>query len=181
MKTLRLLFLDVDGVLNSADWMRRRPSKEAFAAEHGVSPEEFRHDHMVWAMRSIDPDAVAALNQIVARAGARVVVSSTWRTMYALPKLERILRNRGFVHRLLGATPEGEAVRDRGDRRIERGEEIAAWIDALDARVDVGDIVILDDDGDMAHLGERLFQTDARIGLRAEHVEPVVEMFRGRE
>jgi hypothetical protein len=177
MKALRFLFLDVDGVLNSADWVHRRPSKEAFAAEFGVSPERYDHDHLTWALRSVDPDAVAALNEIVGRAGARVVVSSTWRTMYPLPKLERILRRRGFVHRLLGATPDGETVRERGDRRIERGEEIAAWLEALDAAVDVRDIVIIDDDGDMAHLTQRLFQTDARIGLRADHIDAVVGMF----
>lgn len=185
---VRILFLDFDGVLNSADWMKRRPSKEEFAGEFGISPEQYDHDHR--ALRSIDPDAVAALDTIVRLSGARVVVSSTWRTMYALPKLEWMLRQRGFTHVLLGTTPDASAVRARDDRRISRGEEITKWLAVLlghdlghtpvgvaESMVNVEDIVIIDDESDMDALAPRLYQTDVDVGLRAEHVDAVVGMF----
>lgn len=173
---MRVLFLDFDGVLNSLDWIKRRPSKEAFAAEFNVSPEQYDHDHLVWGLRSIDPDSVAALNQIVHRSKARVVVSSSWRTMYALNKLEWMLRARGFEHHLVGATPEAQWLRERGERRISRGEEIQRWMALMEIKP--ADIVIIDDDGDMDHLRPRLFQTNAQErGLCADHVDTVLKLW----
>jgi hypothetical protein len=179
---VRLLFLDFDGVLNSLAWAERRPTKEEFAASRGISPEVYQHNVVTWAVRSIDPAAVDALNAIVDRSRARIVVSSTWRTMYALPKLEWILRECGLRHHLLGTTPcqHLAPIRERGDRRIERGEEIARWLEVLDVPVPLENIVILDDDADMAHLRPRLFQTDPLVGLLAEHVDEVVAMFEGQ-
>jgi hypothetical protein len=175
---MRLLFLDFDGVLNSSDWMRKRPSPADFARAMDISPEVYDHDRTRWALRSIDPDAVTVLNDIIALSGARVVVSSTWRHMWALPKLEWMLRERGFGHHLLGATPDGQFVRDRGEERIQRGEEIAAWMRTLDPNVDPRDTVILDDDGDMHELQSRLFQTNHEHGLIAADVERIVGMYR---
>jgi hypothetical protein len=182
---MRILFLDFDGVLNSVDWAERRPSKEEFAREMGVSPERYDHDRLTWALRSVDPDAVAALNEIVNRTRARVVISSTWRTMYPLTKLEWILRRRGLEHHLIGTTPCGWDMLERGgmlprpegERRVTRGDEIRAWIRTLDAPVHNDDIVIVDDDSDMGELMPRLFQTDAAFGLREHHVDQVVAMF----
>lgn len=172
---MKLLFLDFDGVLNSGNWYKRRPSKDAFAAEHNISPEQFSHDMGTWALRAIDPDAVAALNQIVHRSRARVVVSSTWRSMWALPKLENFLRQRGFEHHLIGTTCDASWVRERGDRRVSRGEEIQRWLDLTDHTAK--DAVILDDDSDMDQLTERLFQTHHDIGLIADHVDQIVRMW----
>jgi hypothetical protein len=101
--------------------------------------------------------------------------------MYALPKLEWMLRRRGFEFHLIGATPDSQFIRERDDKRISRGEEIGAWIATLDGQVDVAsDIVIIDDDSDMDDLTPRLFQTSAEIGLRAEHVDEVVKMLDSR-
>lgn len=172
---MRVLFLDFDGVLNSARWMHTRPTKEDFAREHNISPEVYAHDITTWALRSIDPVAVGALNEIVHRTRARVVVSSTWRTMYALPKLELMLRRRGFEHHLIGTTPDAATVRERDDRRISRGEEIQRWLDLTE--IDASSAVILDDDGDMDHLTPRLYQTEVEHGLCAHHVDDVVRLF----
>ncbi|HEY6827367.1 MAG TPA: HAD domain-containing protein [Gemmatimonadaceae bacterium] len=173
---MRVLFLDVDGVLNSKRWLEKRPSKEAFAAEWNISPEVFAHDRDTWKLRSIDPEAVMALNAIVEDSKACVVVSSTWRTDNALPRLEMMLRRRGFKHHLLGATPISYTLDIAENRRVERGEEIFAWM-KLAGVSDVRDVVIIDDDSDMAHLRSRLFQTEYEHGLCAHHVDDVVRMF----
>ncbi len=175
---MRFLFLDFDGVLNSHDWLKRRPSKEEFESIHGEFG--FAPDNWRWAIRSIDPDAVLRLNRIVTATKARVVVSSTWRTMYALSKLERILRWHGFEHHLMGATPDGWHMRaaDGTGRHTRRGDEIMAWLDLFDEDDWSGnDIVILDDDSDMEPLMSRLFKTQYDFGLRDEDVDTIIAMY----
>lgn len=182
---MRLLFLDVDGVLNSGGWARRRPSREAFAAERGISPEPGRHNLLVWAQRSIDPDAVEILNELVDRSGARIVVSSTWRTMWPLPRLELLLRERGYRRRpLLGTTPDKYVMPrppDRDRHQLRRGDEIHAWIGLHDGAVTARDIVILDDDSDMEPYRDRLVQTEPEHGLRLCDVERALELWREGE
>lgn len=176
---LQILFLDVDGVLNSTEWYRCRPSTDEWAATMNISPEMYRHDRIEWAMRSIDPAAVRALNAIVTRSSARVVVSSTWRTMYSLSQLERMLRYLGFEHHLIGATPESSTVRTRGhEGRIYRGDEITAWLRTMfhDSGEFAVSVVILDDDSDMGDLSPRLYQTSHDVGLRATDVDAVVDL-----
>lgn len=173
---MRVLFLDFDGVLNSKRWWDERPSKEQIADEFIYQNVGFASEQWVWALRSVDPAAVACVNAIVERSDARVCVSSSWRHMFALPKLEHLLRVRGFKHHLIGATPDAMYVRERGEKRVERGEEIARWMELMNVQPD--DIAILDDDGDMAHLCDRLFQTQFDEGLRDYHVDGVVGMFR---
>lgn len=182
---MRILFLDVDGVLNSHDWARRRPSREQFAIERDISPEPSRHNLIVWAQRSIDPDAVERLNRLVERSGARIVVSSTWRLMYPLPRFELILRERGFRGPpLLGTTPDKSVmpmppaklgVVDRFQLR--RGDEIHAWIELHGGVVTARDIVILDDDSDMDPYLDRLVQTDHETGLTDADVERALKLW----
>lgn len=172
---MRILFLDVDGVLNSKVWWAKR------------EPARLQPTPQDRAVRDIDPDAVAALEQIVKRTRARVVVSSSWRAMVPLTTLNQALRYRGYTGLLLGATPEADILRREGERlgvefasRPGRGAEIQAWLDLLpDHLVQIGDYVILDDEEVAGH-PDRLFRTDFETGLTVEHVEQVVAMFGGR-
>lgn len=176
---MRLLFLDFDGVLNSVKWLKTRPSKEAFAEEMNISPEQYDHDRLRWALRSIDPEAVGQLNELVGVSGARTVISSSWRTMYALSKLEWILHQRGFRHHLLGATPCKWDMPENADRRLVRGDEIHAWLSLFDPQmVRLEDIVILDDDADMVPYMDRLVQTDVEVGFTAENAARALELWR---
>lgn len=174
---MRFLFLDVDGVLNSVDWMKRRPSKIEWARQMNISEEEFGTNRLDWALRSFDPDAVRALNRFVTLTGASVVMSSTWRTMYSLDKLEMMLRYHGFEHHLVGATPERVNVETPVGRR--RGEQIKAWLTTVFGTWQPHgvEIVILDDDSDMAELLPRLFHTPHEYGFRDCDVESAAAMF----
>lgn len=178
---MRLLFLDVDGVLNSIDWMKRRPTKIEWAEKMGISSEEFTSNRVEWALRSFDPDAVKALNRLVAVSRASVVVSSTWRTMYPLGKLEMMLRWHGFEHHLIGATPELSSGRVPGGIAIgaRRGEEIKAWLSTMFGSWQPAgvSIVIIDDDSDMAELLPRLYKTSQDFGLRDAEVETIAAMY----
>jgi len=149
---MKILFLDIDGVLNSEALFRRRPPDARL---------EMNEDK--WWAEMLDPDAIQRLNRILAETGAKVVVSSTWRFALGPDDLQRILGSRGFVGEIIGATPR--RLTKRGDRR---GDEIAAWLS--DAACDVEAFVILDDDSDMGALLPKLIKTTWKAGLQDEHV-----------
>ncbi len=113
-----LLFLDIDGVLNSESWARR-------TAQRGV-----------WG---VDPDAVRHLNALLERSDAAVVLSSTWRRTYGLPETVVRLEDAGlqYAERFIGVTPHITGVA--------RGYEVNAWLSDHQWR---GPFACLDDDGD---------------------------------
>lgn len=166
---IRVIFCDIDGVLNSADYMENR--------RHIPRPTR----------DAIDAVTVPRLNAITGRTGAKIVISSTWRLQprpYQYPgsveSLRQILSAHGIAGEIIGTTPwfwkpyshhlEDDTVVIAGK---ERGHEIQAW---LDRNPDVSSFVILDDDADMVHLRHRLVKTSFALGLLDEHVERAVAM-----
>jgi Swiss Army Knife RNA repair-like protein len=127
--TRRVIFLDIDGVLAPIRrWDR-----------YG----------------DLDPACIQVLNGIVARGGAGVVVSSTWRYGKTVAELQEILEAEGFTGCVLDKTPTGAPGADRG-------EEIAAWL----AEHAVDGYVIIDDHVDMGELRTHLVQTHPAHGLQ---------------
>ncbi len=129
---LRVIFLDIDGVLAPI-----------------LDPERYG---------DLDPACMQVLNEIVARSGAEVVVSSSLRYGKTVAELQRMLDEVGFCGRVLDSTPTDL-------RGCDRGEEIAAWL----YDHPIAGCVILDDHRDMSPLLSRLVQTNAAHGL--EHVK----------
>jgi len=103
----------------------------------------------------LDPACIQVLNEIVARSGAEIVVSSTWRHGKTVGELQEMLDAKGFAGSVLDKTPTGAPGADRGD-------EIAAWL----AENAVGGFVIIDDHVDMGTLRSHLVQTHPAQGLR---------------
>lgn len=111
-------------------------------------------------MEMLDPKAIALLNELLDRTGAKVVVSSTWRHAQDVDEIQECLDGKGFTGALIGTTPRrGYAI---------RGEEIQAWIDSTHHEVE--SFVILDDDSDMGKLMGRLVHTTWEKGLQPEHL-----------
>ena len=141
---MNVLFLDVDGVLNSDSWFS------------GPTNRDFPHGHL-------DPAAVARLASIVVHPSVHVVLSSTWRRVMPLFELEALLLTKvdAFpMRKFLGVTPRINGA--------PRGLEIQAWLDSWDMNPDgddIDEIVILDDEPDMLHLVPRLVRTDSAVGL----------------
>ena len=126
----------------------------------------------------IDPDAVANLNRIIEATGCQVVISSTWRRGRTMGELLRILVKRGLDKKhwgnFIGMTPVLDSRMDSGLwRAVERGHEIQAWLDKHPEQFQR--IVILDDDGDMAHLMPHLVLTHGAVGLDSKKVEEVIK------
>jgi hypothetical protein len=135
---LQVIFLDFDGVLAPISDMNR----------YG----------------ELDHGCVRALNEIVARSGAHVVVSSSWRFGKTVAELQQMLDECGFAGRVIDKTPTDV-------QGCTRGEEVAAWL----TEHPVDGWVILDDHGDMGALLSRLVRTNASVGLRPADADRALE------
>ena len=185
-----LLFLDFDGVLNSAFFFQDRTAGrttisqkfleqvsrgwgdfEEKAAEMGEDPRAF---YKAW--RDIDPRTVPRLNRIIDHCSPEVIISSTWRLMYSKTLLQKILEEHGFTGQILDVTPNLDDYRTSSGQWVSanRGEEIAAWLSRKNRWGHR--FAVLDDDSDMAGVREHLVQTSWESGLQDVHVEKVVTL-----
>lgn len=148
---LRVLFLDIDGVLNTRAYVERA----------GWSPPLGSAGDVL----IIDPAAVEHLNFVVEQTGAVIVVSSSWRITYPLEVLTAMLEERGFRGRVYGATPE---LPGRN-----RSREIAEWL--RDHPVDA--FAIVDDDGASgADFAPSFVLTSFEEGLTWTHADRLVRI-----
>lgn len=177
---MRLLFLDIDGVMNSVGWWKRRPP-----VPEGLSDDP-KHSRDRWIRRNLDPDAIARLEIVRRATDCQVVLSSSWRAMVPLPIMTQYLREiGGFGGMLIGATPEiligitvpSSLVVDRPPGLWVRGQEIQSWLDALPAGV-VTSYVVLDDDEVPSHDGH-FIQTDVEVGLTDDDAQRAIDILRG--
>jgi hypothetical protein len=116
---MRVVFVDVDGVLNSEQYYQQ-PSSASWP--------------------SVDPIAVGLLDRLVREAGAVVVVSSSWR---GDSRVESRLRDAGFDDRIVDDTPILFG-RDHGDEIAawleENGADVESFV-ILDDDDDMGALV----------------------------------------
>ena len=139
--TRRVIFLDIDGVLAPIRrWDR-----------YG----------------DLDRACIRVLNEIVAGAGAEVVISSTWRHGKTVAELREMLEAEGFIGCVIGKTPTGVPGADRGD-------EVAAWL----AEHAVESYVIIDDHGNMGELRTQLILTHPARGLQPADAPRAIEILK---
>jgi len=157
----RIIFLDVDGVLNH------------HKTAHRVDPETADDGP---GFRGMSPECVKNLQTLIEKSGALVVMSSTWRKEpYGLDNTERVARRQGFKGpRWIDITP----TLYQGFRELERGHEIQAWLDEHLKKDEPSEFIIIDDDSDMVHLLPRLVQTDPyNGGLTEAKVAEALKLF----
>ena len=146
-----VLFLDIDGVLNSLRYLKENP--EYFAGGQDT-PER------------IDPEAAARLEAVLNRTGAVLVLSSSWRILNSLSWVTEALHQRGVPSaRFIGATPYLSSGY--------RGLSIQTW---LHEHPEVTKFAIVDDGSDMEPYMQRLVKTTFAFGLLDNHIEQLVEM-----
>jgi hypothetical protein len=155
--SVRVLFLDFDGVLNGSSY-------EPILPQGHIAPA-FRS--IEWLAYQLQPELCAMVAEICRRAEAALVLSTTWRNAFPLPQIAELLESLGMPIPI-GATPRLQAST--------RAREIQRWIhEAAPTR-----FVVLDDDPmDVTEVSLRLVQTDSEVGIRRRDVERCVELFSG--
>ena len=134
---MKIIFLDIDGVLVNA-------KSVSGAKKICMAKGRFRHEEQ------IDKQCLVALNKIVAKTEAKIVVSSAWRILNSLANLQEIFRNVGLNAEIIDVTPR---------HGISRGHEIQEWLDNQKFG-EISNFVILEDDvSDVFLLKENVIQT----------------------
>lgn len=151
----KILFLDVDGVLNH----------EKFYTERYERLKNGTYDKS-WPLCEFCPESVSNLNRIVKETDCKVVVSSTWRSD---DNLQDIFYAVGLDFTIYDITPYHVS-------RI-RGTEIDMWLEAH--KDEVESYVIVDDDDDMLdNQRNRFVRTEAyKDGLNVEKTEEIIRLF----
>jgi HAD domain in Swiss Army Knife RNA repair proteins len=165
---MKVIFLDIDGVLNCRQYFETRTLVEGLCDR---------------AAYDLDTAAVERLNHLVAQTGAVVVVSSSWRHGRSVEQLADILSERGFVGTVLSKTRDWHtpmsrrvktATPPKSERLEQRGDQIRDW---LDEHPEVDSFIVLDDDSDMDLVRDRHIKTSFHEGgLQPEHVERAIAM-----
>jgi hypothetical protein len=147
---MKIIFLDVDGVLNYS-----RMDKD---------------DHIETPSGLLSKRCVGLFNEITNRTGAKIVVSSTWR-LDGISVFDSLKAG--------GVTGEFIGLTGRGCRCCLRGNEIRQWIsdnkDIIGCQsYDFDSYVIIDDDSDMLLWQQNnFFNTDHFVGLTEKTVYKV--------
>ena len=150
----RVIFLDIDGVLNTKWWytqMDRNTPKDKYGY-------------------AFDPNAVANLKKILDETGADIVISSSWKCM-GLSQLEEMWEERNLPGKIVGITPNSvsdELLLNADIDNIElfhiRGTEIREWLRKNSKRV--SHYVILDDmDNMLPEQQDHFVWIDPDIGI----------------
>ena len=148
---MRLVFLDIDGVLNTAS-----------AYDWGVKP-----------LALICPDNVAYFNSIIEQTECKIVVSSSWRMSIhegdmTLVGFQEMLRSHGMRGKVVGCTPSGEQA-------AERWQEIRQFLDENSPSFEIESYVVIDDDCDAGE-GHPFVRTDCRLGLTKQDAAQAIEL-----
>ena len=165
---MRVIFLDMDGVMNSRHFFMSPDYKMSSEDGFGLS----------FGKAQIDPLAVELLNDLVERSDAHIVISSSWRHIWDREEMGSMLESCGFKFkdRIIGETPRADMPH--------RGEEIKEWfgLDREKKEIDpdwepVTSYVILDDDSDMLpEQHEHFVHTNPMVGLTGLDVQKALRI-----
>jgi hypothetical protein len=153
-----IIFLDIDGVLNSTEWSECRPLRGFIPP--GTAQQAFDEER-------IDPNCVEHLRRIVDRTGAKLVLTSTWRHRMSLSEFVRLFALYGWNDApVIDVTPRFTGL-IRG-----RGYEVEAWLGNNEY---AGPYVCVDDDDDF-RAGQPLIQTNPEVGLTSLDAKRCIEV-----
>lgn len=154
MNPTKVLFLDIDGVINS----------ERTVEASGGYPHSFLdHD-----MSRFDPIAVKLIQKLLRDTGSVVVVSSTWRMHYSCEEIAK-----GLDIPVLDRTPSFGRI---------RGDEVKKWLDLYTDKHNVTKYAIVDDNSDFLEEQKPFFvQTDAFNGLMFQDYDRLFKLLSDHE
>lgn len=155
-----LLFLDIDGVLNSSDWAVRTEQR---------------------GLLGLDPEAVARLQRVVDETGCSIILSSTWRLLHSLSEMRGLLIEAGMRSPvpLRDRTPDLTTKTHTGSqilKAVGRGMEVNAWLDNIGFE---GRYCCIDDDSDFLP-GQPLVKTTFQSGMLDSHADQCIAILKGQ-
>ena len=157
----KVIFLDLDGVLNPKWWNSKKPSDK-----YGVL---------------FDPKSVACLKKIIAETDADIVISSSWKCM-GLSALQKMWNERKLPGKIIDVTPDYLSEEllmnpnlNNDDVLYNRGCEIKGWLSKHGN--EVSNYVIIDDMDDFLPEQQPHFVwTDEEEGLTEGNAAQVMLM-----
>ena len=147
---MKIIFLDIDGVIKTKSCLRR-----AFKKYRKLVPD------------ILDERAVINLNKLVKETDAKIVITSTWRYGNTAEDLQQVLAKHGVTGEVIGMTPELGQMENSSFGNITRGQEIQEWLNLHNVPVDY---VILDDDNNiLPQQINRFVRCDSENGFADEN------------
>ena len=156
---MNVLFLDVDGVINTPMWHRN--------GDKILTPTYNFPKHG----KANNWQACQWVSEFCLQYSYSIVVSSTWREGIRFDQLKEILYNSGIREKI-------EIVDKTPVLYKERGHEIRKWLEKNGETHNVGRVIIFDDDADMVYpeLMSRLVQTPQGAGFLMEGFKKAVTL-----
>jgi hypothetical protein len=176
---MKIIFLDIDGVLNTECYINH--FWEYCKLNDLARPEakkDFNELMRDFYGNLFDPISVSALKYIVDQTGAKIIISSSWRGS-GEEWCKMMWVERGLPSEVIGITPHMSRRHEDFSlpflERLERGHEIADWLDHTNEAID--SYVIIDDDNDMLEGQLEYFvQTNPIYGLTFQDALKSVEI-----
>ena len=174
-KDQKILFLDINGVLNSEEYFQQNDAIRFAEYQSCVKDSRSFRESYCWPFGDLSESLIKKLNIIIESTDCSIVLSSSWRTLCTLPNLRGWLAQKGFnyPHKLIDfTTTSGSGT---------RGKEIRKW---LNEHQEVMSYAILDDNssditgkraGDFEH-PDNFVETDFAVGLQDAQVSKVIEI-----
>lgn len=159
---MKVIFLDIDGVLNSFE-----KHADLTMPHNAWNPETM---NAFGIKLEVFDEQIERVNRITAETGAKLVLSSSWRIGYLADWADVVihLHNSGLKGFIVGRTPHRDDLNTRG-------QEIVAWFkDHPSEKIE--SFIILDDDNRMDPVMNRLVQTDHQVGIQDNDVEKAIAM-----
>jgi len=159
---MNIIFLDIDGVLNSKLWYDSKLCKS-----FGTSVKRY-----------FDPNCIQLLNDLIDKSSAKIVISSSWRILRTLQELQDIFISVGFEGTIIGRTPISYSYDINNS--ISRGLEIQEWLNDFKIKIQVSIkyAIIDDEDGFLENQKIYFFQTSPITGLDGSLKEKVINFFK---
>lgn len=151
---MKIIFLDFDGTMDTARYelilrITGQPSIDAYGTV-------------------FDPECVWNLKQIIDKTGAKIVVSSSWKSILSFEELLDMWGKRGLPGEVIDTTPYTLECRNRGD-------EIDLWLMGRDEECQYVILDDIDESNFNEHQLSRLVIVDPVQGLNEAAAEKAIK------